>query len=304
MRNGLARTLAAATTRGCGLLAVACGSAGFAPPPANGGRSADAANLGDAVATDAAASDAPPDASGFAASLTLSLDPSLDEDDGDDVKLTSLAKALLLDKTGASIAMGTLVAGAAVFDLSAVAAGDYFIEINDDGDDLVPTRIDPSSPTVAQRIGQKLRNSYIGPPSSPAYRVTTYSVGQNESPVVRFSDGTLIVGEQPYLIYSFASSALEIAVLGTARPLSSLGLPRCVGHNDVPADGWLLNTTDEQHHGDSFNADGGAADCVSCHWDYWMKKPSLADITPSRGWCFRCHSGPDGAGAGFVDPMQ
>jgi nitrate reductase cytochrome c-type subunit len=71
----------------------------------------------------------------------------------------------------------------------------------------------------------------------------------------------------------------------------------------VPADGWLLNTPNEDHHGDMFNADGGADNCSSCHWSDWMKKP-FAEITPSRGWCFRCHYGTDGAGAGFVDPTQ
>jgi hypothetical protein len=72
----------------------------------------------------------------------------------------------------------------------------------------------------------------------------------------------------------------------------------------VPADGWLLNTTSEDHHGDAFNADGGAADCQSCHWYGSLKKYSVAAITPTDGWCYRCHYGTQGSGAGFIDPTQ
>jgi hypothetical protein len=235
--------------------------------------------------------------------LTLSLDPDLDQDD-DEVKAQSIDAALLLDKAGATIAQATIANGTAIFNLASVASGDYFLEINGDVEDLVPTRIDDPGEALEQRVGRKLRASYIGPSAKPRYRINTYSAGQKESPVVRFSDGSVMPGAQPYVLYSFDSSQLEIGVLGTASELSSLPLAPCPGHADVPADAWLLNTTNHEHHGDTFNSDGGPAECATCHWNYWMKKPSFDDITPSHGWCFRCHYGPDGAGAGFVDPKH
>lgn len=83
---------------------------------------------------------------------------------------------------------------------------------------------------------------------------------------------------------------------------------RCVeksrGHSDAAAESWLLNTSGQQHHGDSFNADGGASGCGSCHWEYWVKPIRYTDIGPSSSWCFKCHAGTDGPSAGFVDPTQ
>jgi hypothetical protein len=235
--------------------------------------------------------------------LTVTLDPTLDQP-GDDVKASSITGATLLDETGTVKAVATVSSGSAVFVLEGLKPGDYFIEINGDADDVVPTRIDDPASSTMQTVGQKLRASYVGPAGNPAYRVNTYSAGQNESPVVTYSDGTTIAGEQPYLIYSFATSQLEIRLLGTAAPLTSLPLPRCVGHAYDPADGWLLNTTNEDHHGDFFNADGGAAECQTCHWYGSMKKYSYSAITPTDGWCYECHNGTGGSAAGFVDPTK
>jgi hypothetical protein len=233
----------------------------------------------------------------------LSLDPTLDQP-GDDVKATTIAGAKLLDETGAVKAVATMTSGNAVFALQGLTPGDYFVQLNGDADDLVPTRIDDVTSSLAQTVGQKLRASFIGPPSAPTYRINAYSAGQNESPVVTYSDGTTIPGEQPYVIYSYATSQLEIRLLGTGAALTTLPLPRCVGHAYDPADGWLLNTTNEDHHGDFFNADGGAAGCQTCHWYGSMKKYAYSAISPTDGWCYRCHYGTGGSSAGFVDPTQ
>jgi hypothetical protein len=275
---------------------VACGQSSLESPvqPDSG---ADAPWHAEAATDGAGADD---EVSG---SLTLSLDPSLDQPD-DEVKAQSITAAVMLDKMGASIQTATVSAGAAAFGLTSVPAGDYFLEINGDTNDLVPTRIDDAGKAITQRVGQKLRASYIGPPGSPKYRINTYSAGQNVAPVVRYSDDMPIAGRYAYVILAFDSSRLEINVLGSAQPLTALVLPRCAGHAYVPADGWLLNTPDEDHHGDVFKGDGGATECGSCHSNYSSKTPSFGDIAPSRGWCFRCHNGPDGAGAGFVDPTQ
>jgi hypothetical protein len=246
--------------------------------------------------------DAPVDAS-LPGTLVVTLDPTLDQDD-DAVKAGTISTAVLLDGSGMTKAVAMVVNATAVFDISSLTAGDYFLDINGDADDLVPTRIDDPTGAITQRVGQKLRASYVGPIANPAYRINTYSAGQNESSVVRYSDGTTISGEQPYVIYSFASSQMEISLLGTAQRLTSLPLPRCVGHSDVPADAWLLNTTSEDHHGDVFNADGGAGDCQTCHWYGTEKKYTFGAVTATDGWCYRCHYGAGGASAGFVDPTK
>ncbi len=235
--------------------------------------------------------------------LRLSLDPTLDQPDND-AKVTSIAAARLLDKSGAQVAVAAAVDGRVVFRLAGVAAGDYFIELNGDAKDLVPTRIDDPSSDLLQRVGQNLRASFIGPPAKPTYRINTYSAGQKKSGVVRFSDGAALAGEQPYVIVTLATSKLEIMVLGTADALTSLVLNPCAGHANVAADAWLLNTTAQDHHGDLFNADGGSSNCGSCHLDDWMKKADFSWISPLSGWCFRCHYGTDGSGAGFVDPSK
>jgi hypothetical protein len=226
------------------------------------------------------------------------------DQDGDDVKVTSITAADMLSGAGTIVRTATVSRSSAVFVLTGLSSGDYFIEINGDGDDLVPTRIDDPSSSVTQTVGQKLRASYVGPNGAPVYRIHSYSAGQNESGVVKYSDGTTIPGEHPYVIYTFATSRLEIRLLGSALPLTSLPLPRCVGHASVPADGWLLNTTNEDHHGDFFNADGGAAACQSCHWYWTGKKYTYGVVTPTDGWCFKCHYGSAGSSAGFVDPTQ
>jgi hypothetical protein len=235
--------------------------------------------------------------------FTLSLDPTIDQP-GDDVKAMSIVDAKLLDATGLVKAVATLSSGSAVFALKGLSPGDYFIQINGDANDLVPTRVEDPGSSLTQTVGQKLRASYVGPASAPMYRINTYSAGQNESPVVGYSDGGVIPGEQPYVIYSFSTSQLEIRLLGNAAPLTSLPLPRCVGHAYDPADGWLLNTTNEDHHGDAFNADGGAAGCQTCHWYGSMKKYTFSALTPTDGWCYRCHYGTGGSSAGFVDPTK
>lgn len=106
------------------------------------------------------------------------------------------------------------------------------------------------------------------------------------------------------MIYSFATSQLEIRLLGTNAPLTSLPLPRCVGHPDDPANAWLINTTNEDHHGDAYNADGGPAACQACHWYGSRKEYTLSQINSTNGWCYRCHYGTQGSSAGFVDPNQ
>jgi hypothetical protein len=284
------------------VLCIACALGACGGGGATSGGPVDAGALTDGVATDATPDSDAVDAA-VAPVLSLSLDPMLDQPD-DDVKVTSITDAKLLDRAGGVKTNAVIASGSAVFALAGLSAGDYFIVLNSDPDDPIPTRIDDPASSVIQTVGQKLRASYIGPPGAPVYRINTYSAGQKESGVAKYSDGTIVSGEQPYVVYSFATSQLEIRRLDTGALLTSLPLSKCVGHAYVPADAWLLNTTNQDHHGDLFKADGGAADCQTCHWAGGMKKYAVDVITPTDGWCYRCHYGTSGSAAGFIDPAQ
>jgi hypothetical protein len=220
------------------------------------------------------------------------------------VKATSISSADLLDPAGSVVRNARPNADGAVFDLAGVTSGDYFVKVNGDAADLVPTRLDGSEGGITQRVGQKLSSSYIGSAQNPAYRFNTYSAGQGTARVVQFSDGAVIPGEQAYVVMALAARKFEVRTLGTAVTLSSLGMPGCPGHSSVPADAWLVNTRGQDHHGDLFKADGGSSECSGCHGDLSTKAPSYKDITPRRGWCFGCHFGADGVSAGFVDASR
>lgn len=276
---------------------VACGGGSSTTSPPDAAPPDARPPAPDAAPPDASPPDAPPPPT-----LTLSLDPALDTDP-DTVKATAITAADLLDTSGTAVAHATVANDQAVFAIGALAPGEFFIKVNGDADDLVPTRIDNPAASVVQRVGQKLRASLIGPENSPVYRVNTYSAGQGESPIVRFSDGTTIAGEQPYIFITLALPKVDIKVLGTGARVSTL-LPGSQLHPStlVPFDAWILNTSGQPHHGDAYNA--APSSCSGCHTKLDMKPASYADITVANGWCFHCHNGTAGDGSGFVDPTQ
>ena len=129
-------------------------------------------------------------------------------------------------------------------------------------------------------------------------------LGSEKPSVVKFSDGTSVSGAQPYVIMTLASPKVEFKVLGTAARLTTFA-PSAVHAGNQPFDSWILNTTGKDHHGDMFAADGGASSCSGRHWEDWRKPlGAYANIQSSGNWCFACHNGTDGSGAGFVDPAK
>ena len=169
-------------TVGCGNASGSAAATGAVDVADGAARTLDAS--GDFGAADSAADAGSTDAEGPPA-LTLSIDPALDQPD-DDVKATSITDAKLLDEKGTVKASAVRSAGNAVFPLQGVAAGDYFIEINGDASDLVPTRVDDPTSSLVQSVGQKLRASYVGPASSPTYRINT-RVPSSDTPTARSS---------------------------------------------------------------------------------------------------------------------
>lgn len=251
------------------------------------------------------ASDGVADGAVAAAILALTLDPTLDID-GDTVKATSLTSVEMLDTKGVRLVTATIVAGSASLSLTGIVAGDYFLKVNGDADDLVPTRIDSPVKSFVQSVGTKLRASLVGPSSAPVYRINTYSAGQSLSPAVKFSDATPISGEQPYVLVHLQSPGMEILVLGTAAPLCTYS-PVSPMHYDtitggsVSFDAWLINTNGLSHHGDAFNATGGPATCSGCHSNMGTKPTALTAVGPKSSWCYHCHNGVAGSAGGFLD---
>ncbi len=234
--------------------------------------------------------------------LILSLQPSLDGEGN--IKATSINTAELLGTDGTVMITGTVAGGMAQFNLSGIAAGDYFIRLNGLSDDLVPTRIDDPTMAISQYVGQKLRVTVIGNLSDPTYQVMTFSKGQGEHPAVVYSDGSNEVPETyAYVILSLKTSPqkLEIRALGTASQLNSY-TPTMPTHPSTPTatnptfSAWILGTN---NHASDYN--GTDSKCNTCHVNFDTKPVTFAQVTTINGWCYRCHFGKAGVDAGFID---
>lgn len=265
----------------------------------------------DATHADATADANPTDADAAAeaeaatvGSLTLTLDPTIDIA-GDTVKATSITSVDLLAPSGTTLASLTVAGGAAIVSLAGLTRGDYFLRVNGDDDDLVPTRVDDPTKDVSQRVGTMLRASFIGPANAPIYRINTYSTGQARPPVARFSDGTALAPtEQAYILVTLSPPRVEFKVLGTAASILSYAPIAVHVSNNVAFDAWIINTDGLDHHGDMFKADGGPAMCGTCHWNMGTKPSTYAAGKSTSGWCFHCHYGTAGSDNGFVDPTK
>ncbi len=234
--------------------------------------------------------------------LTLSLQPSLDREG--DIKATSITTAELLGPGGTVMITGTVAGGTAQFNLSGIAAGNYFIRVNNLADDLVPTRIDDPTKTINQFVGQKLRVTVIGSLSDPTYRVQTFSKGQGEHPAVVYSDGTNEAPETyAYAILSLKTSPqkLEINALGTASQLNNY-TPTMPTHPSTSTatnssfSEWMLG---EKNHASDYN--GTDSKCNTCHINLDTKPATFTQIRTLNGWCYRCHYGKAGVDEGFID---
>jgi hypothetical protein len=239
--------------------------------------------------------------------LTLSLDSALDG--GGTVKATSITGAELLDSSGTVVVAATMSGGSAVFSLAGVTGGEYFIRVNGLDDDLVPTHIDDPMDTITQFTGQTLRVSVIGSESDPTYRIKTFSQGQNEHPLVKYSDGTDVSPtEYVYALLSLKTTPQKLSLrsLGTGTELNSFsstsGTHPGTGDFLQPFATWVLHVQSPLHHGDAFA--GVDTNCNTCHGNLDTQAASFSGIAVSNGWCFRCHYGDGGDEDGFVEPNQ
>lgn len=223
--------------------------------------------------------------------LSLALNTSLDNIPGT-VKATSITKAELLKGTKV-VSTATIAGGVASFDLSTLTAtGDYFIRVNGDANDLVPTRIKSLTASLNQFVGRKLRRTYIGSLTAPAYKADTFSKGQAQHGVVGYSNGAAVgPAAQCYAIVSKSPAKVEMRVLGSGALLTSY-----TGGGEHSFQTWVIGPT---NHGTS-----ASSGCTGCHSKMSTKPATYASCGVSNGWCYKCHYGAAGSSAGFVNPTK
>lgn len=219
--------------------------------------------------------------------LTLSLDTSLNS--GGTSKATAITKAELLDTGGAVAATATIGGGAAQFPLTGLAAGTYFIRVNDLADNLLPTRLDNPAAGVTQFVGNQLNLSVIGTLADPTYKIKVFPKGQGAHTVIGYSGAATASYSYVILLMKASPQQVESRVLGT---------------------GALLTThTHANHNFSTFiigSANHGAktGSCSGCHGSLSAKPATYASIIQEDGWCYKCHYGPTGPAAGMVDPAK
>jgi len=241
---------------------------------------------------------ATPPASG---TLTLKLDPSLDG--GGDIKVTSLTKGILVNTAGSTVKTATVSGGNLVFELSSVTAGDYFIIVNDSTRDRVPTRITDNAKDHIQPVGQKLRASRIIVGTDTLFRVKTYSQGQGEHAIRKYSDGNNVSPlSYAYVILSYKVNPRTLEIR-TMENNSLLYAPSSASQGPHAFVDWIMGGT---NHGKGPAGDTTATQtqCGSCHTNFNTKPAQWSQITGTNGYCFKCHYGQGGDPDGFLDPTK
>jgi hypothetical protein len=203
------------------------------------------------------------------------------------------------------LATAHLSGGAAIFDLTGIAAGTYFIRVNDLNNDLLPSRIDDPTRDVNEVFNTMLRRGLMGTVADPAYIFHTHSKGQGNTGVVKYSDGTAAAPERhnyDVILAKATPRKIQIRVLGTDALLTEVtlaGTTHPSGSQALP--GWMFGLFGSDNHGKVMATNNN---CASCHGSLDTHPASHAGITASNGWCFNCHYGQGGDDLGFVDSTQ
>ncbi len=237
-------------------------------------------------------------------SLTVALDSTLNFA-GDSVIATTITSADLYDSHNRLVSHGQASGTKWQFTFQGISSGDYFISVNGIpisglGSYPVVVRIDNPSLTITESVAQTLRNGVIQTGTS-LYQFRTYSQGNGEPPIVKFSDTSNVTPlEWPYLVVSLAGSShrLEVRALGTAALVNSY-----IASQTAPPSHafgiWLLG--DNNHCSDTnFPADSA---CSGCHGYMRSKPATFSAVSWPSGWCFRCHNGVVNHNT-FVDPSK
>ncbi len=234
-----------------------------------------------------------------AGTLTVSLSPSLDSK-GDIIRVISITKAELLDtkvEITAPAAIGTVVSDTtAIFNLSGVKPGDYFIRFNNRSDDIFPTLIDDPNKDINQFLGQTLRVSVIGNLSDPVYIFKTYLNGLGP---VNCSDGYQ-VSQNTYMRLSLKTNPQRLEVNDVEiyqREIYIIGIRTLIDYTPTTPNHPSTSTSTNPPFSKwvfihSIDYNGNDSKCSTCHGNLGTKPASFSEITVNSGFCYRCHSGP------------
>jgi hypothetical protein len=207
------------------------------------------------------------------------------------VKATTLTKAELLNAFGTRVAMATITAGKAIFPLTGLTTGHYYIRVNSLNQDLVPTRITNVLASTNQFVGTTLRNTVIGPLADPTVRMKTFALGQSQHPVVAYTTGASQTRYAYSILYLKTSpQQFQVRVLGKASLLAKMNAD---GPHSFAT--WMMGSSS---HGTSNGS------CTGCHGNMMSKPATYSGISAGNGWCYKCHYGPTGPSAGMVDPLN
>ncbi len=264
------------------------------------------------------------------ATLYVMLAPELDREGADIIsKKNGFTKVELLKPDGTVFKTATLKStqSAEVSLTGLTTMADYFLRFNGKNEALVPTRImDPAQP-IFQYVGARLQRSVIGDLSDPTFVIKVYSqatmgahYGKDAKGVVKFTDG------KPTSQYSYFVSwpksmprGSDWAELGTGK---RLGFKTASTKHEHDYHGWILG---DNNHGKI--QQGQKEYCNTCHgpnltnavsteynatpsfdtdgsvkWDKGVT--SWWGTSTSKGFCFKCHYGPEGDRTGLVDPTK
>jgi hypothetical protein len=258
-----------------------------------------------------------------AGTLTVSLAPSLDSK-GDIIMATSITKAELLRmdyNSTVTKVTGTVAGFTALFNLSGIAPGDYFIRVNGLTDNLIPTRIDDPTKDTNQFVGENLQVSIIGNLSDPTYQIKMLTKTHDVPPRVWCSDGTSVVGEgtSVYIIQSLKTKPQKLEIKYVVLVSSEPTLTNITDYTPAapihPSTMTSLNPPFSQwvfRHGIDYGGDDSKCNSNSCHGNLNTipanlntKNPSpfngnFIEIPVNKGFCYRCHYGKSGTEAGWV----
>lgn len=225
--------------------------------------------------------------------LILALNTTMD---AGNALVDNITNAVLLDTAGITRVNATLPDNVtALFNLTGINPGDYFIEVNDLAGDRVPTRIDSNESDINQFVGERLRNSIIGNISDPMYRIKARPGGRH--PIVNYFTGAN-ESEVPFIIVSMNPEKIQIHEINTSRELTNF-TPSGAHPTGDSFQTWILGS---DNHGINYNDTDSK--CNTCHGNLSNKASIFSAITTSNGFCYRCHYGKSGDGNGFVDPIQ
>jgi len=269
-----------------------------------------------------------------AGKLILALDTNIIDSDNPIITGT-ITSAVLYSFPNSPIKTASVSNGIATFDLTGIAAGNYFFVINgfDSLNYREPTYIADPTKTEYAYVGRMERQSVIiYSPGDTICKLKTDPQAQGENQIVAFSSGQGL-GRWAWDIVFYKLGYTETHHLDDGSVMAHHNVSSdaiLAGHNYFDALGGNNNDSLANHgSGPSFGLGSHSGDRAidsanvvqacgtyvpgkpGCHYNFWVKPPSYSQISDSNGFCFTCHYGFQGDGGwddnfphGILDPAQ